>query len=130
MNNFSYQNKINDGFYKEKTFDATKRLTVEVSTPYESDKSDEFYSRTAGVPNNIKREISHKLLTELVDYIEYGEHISHYKFHKVYHGSITITPKNIKMAECFNEKFRVNGVDFTEDEIIHAIKKTYSERLI
>ena len=43
---------------------------------------------------------------------------------------VVVAPKDITMAHVNKQIFKVNGKEFTEDEIIEAIKDYYPERLI
>lgn len=101
----------------------SKNIHVEMKIPDYSDIPKEL----------IEREIAYSLAKQIIEngLVSVYEHYSHEDFSKVFAVDMNVSPTGRQFTSMVtNQMFKVNGEEFSEDELIFAVKKTYPEKLI
>jgi hypothetical protein len=80
----------------------------------------------------IKEKLTFELAIKLIQdgLVSYHKYFDNQRQHDTIEAEVIVCPPGTKFANVVDECFKVNGELFSEEEIIHAIKNTYPDRLI
>ena len=112
-----------NGFNKTNTCNKTKEFFAEIMLTNESND----------YRNSIKEILNAELLKKIAKegYITYTQHFDTRTQHYILSAKLNVNEPSLNNIHVsINNTFFVNKVQFTEEELIDAVKNTYPERLI
>lgn len=122
-----YSHEIHDnGWMKQHKAKLFKFLEVH----YEHDR---FNQKMYDVPEEIiKRELAYKLGDEIFkrDLVHFEKNFHPENFKQTISAGINVAQPGIQYANLEEFVFKVNDEEFTNDELVEAVKSYYAERLI